>query len=267
MLRSKTEVRSVARKVLRILPKPMAELLRSAKRWVLNQRSCQTVFRQIARNNTWDGTESVSGPGSTMEATSLLRAALPDLLEKYEIRSFLDIPCGDAYWISQALPAGIEYVGADIVSGLIERNRAEKGDFGQFKVLDLVNSELPTCDLVMVRDCLIHLPNKAVIQALQNIRRSGARYLLTTTYPDWAQNIDIEFGGFRPVDLEKAPFCLPQPLVMILETEHSQSGKTMCLWTVADLPECFLPTSAGRRSVMRHDSKGQVLLTGPPVFA
>ena len=228
-------VRATARGILRVLPSPLADAIRGLKRKALNMRSREAVFSEIAAQNSWDGTESVSGPGSTMETTSLLREALPGLLAKYDVRSMLDIPCGDAYWISKCLPEGIRYTGADIVKSLIERNRAQKSDLGQFEVLDLVSADLPKHDLVMVRDCLIHLPNDMARQAIANVKRSGARYLLSTTYPGRADNIDIEIGGFRPVDLQAAPFNLPEPLELILETEGRTSNKSIALWDVSQL--------------------------------
>ncbi len=235
MTQQTTDLRGIARRVVAALPAPLAEMLRGAKRAVLNTRSRKDVFTRIADGNAWDGTESVSGPGSTLEATRLLREALPDLLAKYEIKSFLDVPCGDAYWITQVLPADIAYTGGDIVPALIEKARADNGDFGTFAVMDLVTDDLPKADLVMVRDCFIHLPHTIVKQAIANVKRSGARYLLTTTYPGQADNIDIEIGGFRPVDLQTAPYNLPVPLEMILETEGATSSKSIALWDVSAL--------------------------------
>lgn len=227
--------RNMARGLLNSIPESLAEHLRAARRTALNMRSREAVFSNIARNNAWDGTESVSGPGSSMHTTALLRDALPGMLAKYEIHSMLDIPCGDAYWISQTLPKGIDYIGADIVPELITRNAAEKSGLGRFEVLDLVSSPLPSCDLVMVRDCLIQLPNKMACQALANVRLSGSKYILTTTYPGRAKNIDIEIGGYRPVDLQAAPFNLPEPLEIILENEGLSSGKSIALWLTSQL--------------------------------
>jgi hypothetical protein len=133
----------LARQLVEYLPVPAAEKLRSAKHVILNRRTPQFVFTKIAEENAWDGTESVSGPGSSMAATAQLRATLPNLLAKYEVRSVLDIPCGDSHWIVGTLPEGVAYTGADIVRALVERNRAEKSDFGRFEVLNLVSDDLP----------------------------------------------------------------------------------------------------------------------------
>lgn len=228
-------MRNLARRALGALPAPLAGLLRRARRAVLNLRPRAAVFRRIALENRWDGTESLSGPGSTLQATERLRAALPALLDRHEVRSVLDIPCGDAHWIGQALPPGIAYAGADIVPELIARNRQDKAHLGRFEVLDLVTDPLPPADLVLVRDCFIHLPNRTILQALANLRRSGARLLLTTTYPGRSDNPDIEIGGFRPIDLQRPPFGLPPPLETIPETEGATSGKAMGLWDLRTL--------------------------------
>ena len=224
-----------ASRIAQNLPPPLANMLRHAKLSVLNMRSREAVFSSIARNNGWNGTESVSGPGSTMEATSHLRAALPALLTKYGIRSVLDLPCGDAHWVSHCLPEGVDYIGADIVPDLIERNRKQKSSLGRFEVLDIVTDDLPCCDLVMVRDCLVHLPNDMAQKALLNIKRSRIAYLLTNTYPGRADNRDIVIGDYRPLDLSIAPFNLPAPLEMVFETEGLVYGKYMALWKVSQL--------------------------------
>ena len=118
---------------------------------------------------------------------------------------------------------------------LIRRNQAEKPDLGIFMVLDLVSDELCKADLVVVRDWFTDLPHSLVGRAIRNLKHSGARLLLTTTYPGHAENIDVEIGGFRPIDLEKSPFNLPHPLELIPETEGETSGKTMALWDVNTL--------------------------------
>jgi SAM-dependent methyltransferase len=232
------DLRSLARRLIATLPTPVGAGLRKAKRSALNIRSRERVFAKIADRNGWNGTESISGPGSTMDATARLRAVLPALLRKYGVRTFLDIPCGDAYWISRTFSESadnINYIGGDIVRKLIETNRLNSTHLGRFEVLDIVNDDLPKVDLVMVRDCLIHLPNKMVLLALSNIKRSGSDYILTTSYPGRSDNIDIEVGGFRPIDLQIHPFGLPPPLEVVPETEAVTSGKCMALWRVADL--------------------------------
>jgi len=59
-------------------------------------------FQRIRDINLWGAEASISGLGSEMDATTVLRAELPGLLKELGVASLLDAPCGDAGWISQA---------------------------------------------------------------------------------------------------------------------------------------------------------------------
>ena len=54
------------------------------------------------------------------------------MLYKYQIKSILDIPCGDFYWMKGLDLKNINYVGADIVAPLIKKN------IDQFKSIILI---------------------------------------------------------------------------------------------------------------------------------
>jgi hypothetical protein len=230
-MKASTSLSRRRRKALSYLPDPIADSLRAAKRAVLNRRPPADVFRRIFVENAWDGTESVSGPGSTMAASANIRAALPRLLRELNVRTLLDAPCGDAHWISTCLPTDVRYIGGDIVAEIIERNRTEWSGLGEFLVMDLVSDDLPEADLILVRDCFIHLPNAWVRKALANIQRAKIGYLLTTTFPDLVANADIEVGGFRPVNLQASPFNLPPPERLVVESESA--FKQLGLWRLS----------------------------------
>jgi hypothetical protein len=46
---------------------------------------------------------------------------------------------------------------------------------------DLTRDPLPKVDLVLCRDCLVHLSFDDIYESLDNLRRSGSMLLLTTT--------------------------------------------------------------------------------------
>ena len=46
-----------------------------------------------------------------------------------------------------------------------------------FLRLDLTRDPLPDGDLILCRDCLVHLPFEDVRRAVRNFKRSGARWL------------------------------------------------------------------------------------------
>ena len=224
---------SLRRSIVAALPLPIASAARDIKRSIKNLRSPERVFKNIHSNNAWDGTESVSGPGSTMAATANIRAALPTLLAELGVKTLLDVPCGDAHWISMCLPKDVRYIGGDIVPAIVESNQRRHADLGEFMVLDLVKDNLPEADMIVVRDCFIHLPNHLILEALRNIKRARVSYILTTSFIDVGENIDIEIGGFRPIDLTLPPFALRKPLCLIAESE--QRSKNVALWRSIDL--------------------------------
>ncbi|MBW4718625.1 class I SAM-dependent methyltransferase [Saccharothrix obliqua] len=195
-------------------------------------------------------TTSRSGFGSDLVQTEALRAELPRLVADLGVRSFLDAPCGDFFWMSR-VDLGVDtYIGADIVPELVERNReAFAGPGREFRVLDLVADPLPEVDLVFSRDCFVHLSFADIRGALDNIKRSGSTYLAMTTFPGRDGNVDIATGSWRTLDFGLPPFDLPEPVRLINErcsevyvveedgeqVELSFTDKSIGVWRVADL--------------------------------
>lgn len=195
-------------------------------------------FGYIYETNLWGSEESRSGLGSAVDETAHLRQALSDLVLRLGIRSLLDIPCGDYGWLSQA-SLDLEYTGADIVAAIVERNRTLYPG-RTFLQLDLTRDELPNADMVLCRDCLVHLSFENVFRALDRIRTSGAGWLLATTFLEHDANQDIPDGDWRMLNLECAPFNLPRPEAVIVEGCTEAGGayadKALGLWRVASLP-------------------------------
>lgn len=161
------------------------------------------IFTDIYEHHTWGGV-SRSGTGSDLEQTGVVRAELPKLLRQLNVKSILDIPCGDLNWMSKvALPDDITYIGADIVPEIIKRNQQlNMGDRFSFEVLDVCTDLLPKTDLVFVRDLFGHLTDAEVGEAVENIKLSGATWMIATTFPKVKQNAEIETGKWRPINMD-----------------------------------------------------------------
>jgi SAM-dependent methyltransferase len=181
------------------------------------------VFTNIYESNLWTSEESRSGLGSELKSTEVIRRELPELFKKFKIESVLDIPCGDFNWMQHVDMNNINYIGADIVDKMIESNNITFPNM-DFRVLDLTESELPKVDLIFVRDLLGHFNYQNVNKALQNIIRSGSKYLLTTSFTRWHYNVDIENGGWRPINLMLQPFSL-KPIYLINEDCFEGDGQ------------------------------------------
>ena len=75
---------------------------------------------------------------------------------------------------------------------------------------------------------------------MKNIQKSGAKYLMSTSFPKLTVNHDIVTGDWRPINLEIAPFNFPDPVSTIQEYwepgfEKEYKGKMLGVWQVDDL--------------------------------
>ena len=235
-------LRQLVERSLRKFAGPVYRMLqrRSGQRLAKRFGTAEDRFRHIYETNHWNDTESVSGPGSTLEETEPIRRALPAMLAELGAASLLDLPCGDFHWMQHTDLSGIDYIGGDLVGELIERNRAQHARDGvAFRKLDLVHDTLPAVDAVLCRDCLVHLSFADAQAALANIARSGAKWLLTTSFPGVTRNDDIVTGQWRPINLMLSPFNLPESKKVITEncTETEFADKTLSLWAVESLKQ------------------------------
>src|SRR5260370_34009659 len=81
------------------------------------------VFTNIFRKNWWNNDESRSGWGAELKRTVSIRAELPEFVRRHAIPTLLDAPCGDFHWMRHVQwPAGVKYVGVDIVPDLVIEN-------------------------------------------------------------------------------------------------------------------------------------------------
>ena len=195
------------------------------------------VFQTIYRDNHWHDNESISGPGSTVKVTLSVRAAIPRLITKYDIATFLDIPCGDFNWMKEVDLGNSKYKGMDIVSELIEKNSLTYSNSNRaFDFADITSSDLQKFDLIFCRDCFVHLSYLDICKAVNNIKKSQSRYLLATTF-ECRSNHDIVTGDWRPINLCAAPFNWPEPLEIIHEDDSGENNgdKAMGLWRIIDL--------------------------------
>jgi hypothetical protein len=198
------------------------------------------IFLDIYNTNFWRDQESRSGTGSSIVKTKKLVDHLPDLFKQFNIRSILDLPCGDFNWMKVVDLGDIDYTGGDLVPEIIKDNRIKYPEVN-FVELDLIDSELPYADMVLIRDCLVHFPNQLVFKSLYNICLSDCKYVLMTTFPDHVNNIDIEMGKWRPLNLQADPFNLPKPLYIINEGLVGDAyDKSMALWTIEDIKSCLI---------------------------
>ena len=179
----------------------------------------ENVFELIKDINYWTSLESISGPGSNVKNTLQTKKMIEDIIEKYNIKTILDIPCGDFNWMKTVKLKDCNYFGADIVQSIVDQNsKFYAKENIEFKKLNLTYDCLPKTDLIICKDCLQHLSNENVIKSLKNLVNSGSQYLLITSYPLTIRNYDIYDGDYRALNLFLKPFKLNEYLLKKTET-------------------------------------------------
>ncbi len=204
----------------------------------------EDVFKKIHQENFWGDGESVSGQGSNSEQTATISALVPLLLKELGAETLLDAPCGDIGWISKVDLPIKSYIGGDIVPEIIAKHKESYAETQTtvsklFTVLDITKGDLPQADIMLCRDCLVHLSFADIERFIVNLKKSNIKYLLTTTFPERTENQDIATGDWRVLNLQIAPFYFPEPLRLINEncTEGNGNYKDKCLglWEVENI--------------------------------
>jgi len=202
-----------------------------------NTGSLEVIFKHIYDTHFWGGI-SRSGAGSDLEQTKVIRKELPKLLKELNVMTMLDISCGDFYWMKEINLDFIQYIGVDIVKDIIEINKKKYSNPNKkFIKLDITKDSIPKVDFILCRYLLQHLSQENIWKAINNIKKSKSKYLLTTVATRTKENVDINDGAYRPLNLLMPPFSFPEPQKMIDEKCTIPQCKDMMLflWKISEL--------------------------------
>nr|QBK91601.1 MAG: methyltransferase domain protein [Pithovirus LCPAC302] len=166
-------------------------------------------FNNIYKNNTWG---NGSGWGSSYKYNRSYVNFLQKYLKQYKINSVLDIGCGD-WQLAKRIEWSydnkkIKYIGADVSSYIIEKNKKKYGNENiRFIKFDVIQDKIPNVDLVIIKDVLQHLNNKSVKIVLKKLKRCKRVLVIndTNNMMFW-NNSDIKTGDFRSIDINQSPF-------------------------------------------------------------
>ena len=176
---------------------------------------------------------------STLSATAVLRKALPIAIRDLNAKTLLDIPCGDMTWMSRLRLPVDAYFGADIRRDVIAYCRKRFGKGRVFDVMDILDSPLPRCDVVLVRDLFTHFGFDAIARSIRNIKNSGSEYLIASHYPKQGENPGPRnrTGRWFPINLCLPPYSFPEPERIIDDMPIGVRPKMLGVWCVKDLPD------------------------------
>ena len=166
----------------------------------------EAVFSKIYAEDSWG---RGSGPGSNPDVLADYRAFLERIVRLNNIRTVVDVGCGD-WQFSRFVNFGqAQYLGLDLVDSVVAANNAAYGsDRVEFKRAPADPNEIPSGDLIIMKDVLQHLPDEQIM-VYREIIRSKFRYALITNSRrkgDDPVNIDIQPGEFRCLALNAEPY-------------------------------------------------------------
>lgn len=208
--------------------------------------SAAEKFSEIYRQELWlkgglstGESESLSGHGSSLRSTELIREDLKALIDRERPEAFFDAPCGDFNWMRAVpFPEGCTYIGGDIVPSVIARNQDSYGvgDIATpgsrvFMVFDITRNPFPEANYWLCKDCLQHLSLEDVRAALTNFANSKVKMALISNHYGVRNNRDIATGDFRHLDLTLAPFNLPEPCFTLRDHPVDGEPRVVAAWT------------------------------------
>jgi SAM-dependent methyltransferase len=189
----------------------------------------EEVFDRIFDQNLWQAKESRSGAGSSIKVTSLLRRSLSTIIGAYNVRTVVDVGCGDYNWM-QHVVGDLGYLGIDISPKVIEFCKDNhEDDTPRFVVYDPSRRGLIkwSPDLVIIRDVLVHLSNKEAGTILDAALSWRPRLLAITHFPI-DKNLETETPIWRPTAMNRPPFNLPDPDLLLTDEVHKY--KCLGVW-------------------------------------
>lgn len=172
---------------------------------------------------------------SSTQRTKEIFGGLDQFFTKHSITSMFDAGCNDALWIKNN-HLRVKYQGGDISITAIKRARTVT-DL-DVRVHDITRDPIPACDLLWIRDVMIHLSDADRKRVLINWVHSGIPWLMMTQI-DGVINQDIEYSMdlFQTTETNwyAQPWLFPQGQDCIYE----MGTRKMELWhrdQIKDLP-------------------------------
>lgn len=192
----------------------------------------KTAFSAIYQNGVWGKNKDglgCSGSGSTAKNTELYRIYLELFLENNQIKSVVDIGCGDWEFSQLINWNSIKYTGYDVVKSVIENNTKNYSKPSiKFVNENFLTADLPKADLLICKDVFQHLSNEEIMAFLPQLKKFKHCIITNDINPAIANNLDTRIGGYRPLDLTKPPFNLSGEKAL----QYFSSGTTKLIFHV-----------------------------------
>ena len=204
--------KKILKKILKIFTPKI--ILKKRRNYLSNQKkikykklTIKEVFNNIYHSAEWGKSKNpeqkfFSGEGSSnISIVSKYIDGVNIFLESFSSKpDVVDLGCGDFLVGSKIRPLIDSYIACDIVAPLIEYNKKKYQTLNvDFRTLDLTHANLPSGDVVFIRQVLQHLSNDEVSRVVSKL--SCYNYVILTEHlpnGEFIPNIDIISGqGIR----------------------------------------------------------------------
>ena len=166
------------------------------------------AFRRHYEESTSDWANH-SGGGSHPYFTIEYRTFLDKFIRMNDVKTVLDVGCGDWQFSKYINFDGVEYLGVDVVPSVVAHNEKRYSSNNvRFAVMPARLAQLPSGDLLIMKDVLQHLPNDEILRFAAELFPRFKFCLLTNSFVklNTRRNTDVAHGGFRCLDLSAPPF-------------------------------------------------------------
>ena len=177
------------------------------------------VFDHIYKSGLWG---KGSGGGSDPHECQLYINWLQSYIQENNIKSIVDLGCGDWQYMQILDLNNINYLGIDAAATVIDSNSINFSSQNiSFKIFTSY-SDIPDADMLICKDVMQHLSNEEVFNILEILPRfnqsvitndiaygfSAKHQLLQRLRKPWTSllNRNIKTGDYRPIDISKPPF-------------------------------------------------------------
>ena len=168
--------------------------------------------------------DSERGTSSTQRTREIFND-LNNFFVRHGITSMFDAGCNDALWIRN-LGLSVSYQGGDISATALDKARGTGLDVVTHNI---VYDPIPACDLLWIRDVMIHLSNADRKRVLANWISSGIPWLMMTQI-DGVTNQDIEYSMDRFQTTETNWYADPWRFPPGRDCVYEMGSRKMELW-------------------------------------
>lgn len=198
------------------------------------EKTAEKAFSEIYERGRWNQ-DGFSKSGSQYWYTKKYIEFLQDFIQKHNIRTIVDVGCGDFQTLRYIDLRGIQYMGYDVVRFVIDRNnRLFATPSIIFIQADALEVDLPKADLLLCKDVLAHLPNSDIIQLAKQFYKFK-HCLITNDIKingiAMPKNHNINRGGHRPLELSKPPFNFKGESALIYSASAIQTKQIFHICT------------------------------------